>query len=57
MRGLIDKFKYTLLNLLLDFSSKVLDKAIKLNNWEYCKKIMNFRKKYIIKRILKIFLK
>jgi hypothetical protein len=42
------------LNRLLDFSSIILNFLIRKRKWKTAERLMNFRKKYIISKILRI---
>jgi hypothetical protein len=46
-------FKYVFFNLCLDLTSKILNITIKKRKWKTSNILMKFRKKYIIKYIIK----
>lgn len=48
----IKDFRYRILNLCLDISSKILNVTVRKRNWKLSQKIMLFRKEYIIKHLL-----
>jgi len=49
----IKNFKYVFLNLCLDLTSKILNITVKKRKWKTSDKLMKFRKKYIIKHLIK----